>query len=202
MRNKLNTLLPLEKAKRELVLVSKEMEEVRSQIKPLNDKFGKLFEKHKKLQSEYDKLKLPEIKDDDWEYILHVEPNESTERYSFRTKKIDELGLMPSGYYPETNQTHVELKLIKGKPETKAKTIESLATILPFLKPIKDGKVHLGVFEHTLSEHGIYKLLIDKETMRCELTFTRYSRTSSEKTFENLNEAIEYIYDKHYYEEW
>jgi len=59
--------------------------------------------------------------------------------------------------------------------------------------------IELKVFEHTLSAHGIYSVLWDREN-KFELCKTTYGMSDTIKEFNSLGELIKYISINHYYE--
>jgi hypothetical protein len=149
------------------------------------------------LQSKLDSLMILNAKKSDWDYILSCDHNQSMAHYNYCRDKLNELGVSSHGYHPEVNQTAIQLKLVKGKPETKSKTIKAIITLLPHLIPV-NGIIRFSILESTCGEYGIYQLIMKK---KWELIFTRYGNTSIQKTFDTLKEAIDYIYENHYYEE-
>lgn len=173
-----------------------EISSIRKLIAPLNDELTTLCERNKTLNSQLDALKIKNTKKPDWNFILHSGQSESMELHRYRNEMLRSIGLSSSGYFPETKQAAIQLTLIKGKPETKAKTLKSLSMLLPYIKPVA-GTLRFGIFEHTLCEYGIYTLVLNK---KWEIHFTRYSHTTTEQSFDTLKEAIEYIYENHYYE--
>lgn len=135
-------------------------------------------------------------------YFLMFEDGCSSDmkRYDAAKELInDELGLWMSGYYPETEQKAVEIMLYKGEGDNLEKTYDSLCKILPLVKPIKEGKEkRFKLFEHTLSEGGIYALKNVDE--KWKLTITSCGRERDIKEWDNLKEALMYCQEHHYYE--
>ena len=73
--------------------------------------------------------------------------------------------------------------LYKGAEDNLEQTYESLNVILPFIKPISDeGDRRFKLFEHTLSEWGVYDLRLSKEGV-WTLNKTAYGRERVEKNF-------------------
>jgi hypothetical protein len=106
-------------------------------------------------------------------------------------------GIRHGGYNTETGQAYVSVCLDKGKP------LDAQLGILQFVpevKPMKDGKKHLGIFESTLSEHGVWSLAVSPDDS-VELELTRYGRKSIEGTFKSVMEALEYVHKHRYYED-
>ena len=105
-----------------------------------------------------------------------------------------------SGYNPETGQA-VKLSCYKHTPLEPQ--LEQLQLWLPHIKPSRlrphdeserKGK-WISVFEHTLSYHGSYNLIIYSDT-EVDLTFTY----DSPRKFGSLDEAVDFVRLHHWYE--
>ncbi len=134
----------------------------------------------------------------DIEYYLFEDGFVSGERYSEREQFWTNKGLWCSGYTPYIEQVYLKLMLYKEDKDNLEQTINSIEEIIPFLKPQKDGMKHLGIFEHTLSEFGIWSVKFDEEEF--QLNLCCYGRESIEKRFDNLRSLVEYVQQHHYYE--
>jgi hypothetical protein len=108
------------------------------------------------------------------------------------------------GYYLATNQGALEICCYKKVPLQEQ--LEEVKMAIPLLKEFdmekcstgvdRPAKV-LGIFEHTLSEYGVYELHIFEDTI--ELTKTTYGRLELVKEFENIEDAVGYIRQHLYY---
>ena len=130
-------------------------------------------------------------------YYLFEDGLVTGKRYHEREKFWEDKGLWHSGYKPETEQVYLKMKLYKGEGDNLEQTISTLEEILPHIKAI-DGVKVFGVFEHTLSENGVYCVEITEHTYT--LVICRYRRKSVVKECKSLREMIEYIQEHHYYE--
>lgn len=185
----------------------KEKEARRQEIfkikEPLDNELLKLYDEIQKLKKEQSEIKLKEdmTLGEKIEWLLFEDGYSSdTKRYKECQKFFNELGLRCSGYYPYSEQKALEVMLYKGVQDNLDKTFKALNLVIPFIKPINDrGERRLKLFEHTLSEWGIYDLKQSKEGV-WTLNKTTYGRERVEKTFENLYDALKYCQQHHYYE--
>jgi hypothetical protein len=83
-----------------------------------------------------------------------------------------------SGYIPENRQAHIEICAYKNEPL--ADHLEELELWLPHVKEL-NGVKHIGIFESSLSEFGVYNFEIRKD--KFFITFTRYSSKKDLKEF-------------------
>ena len=74
--------------------------------------------------------------------------------------------------------------LTKGDEDSYNETVSALKLLLPYYKPLpeRDNMIHVGIFEDTLSEGGVYYLLITPDLKRFDLMLTRWSRTTKLKS--------------------
>lgn len=135
------------------------------------------------------------------EWLLFEDGSSSDmKRYNECRNFFQEMGLLVGGYYPFSEQRAIEIMLYKGVQDNLDKTFEAISLVLPFIKPINDkGERRFKLFEHTLSEWGIYDLRFDK-VGTWTLNKTTYGRKNVEETFENLYDALKYCQKHHYYE--
>lgn len=170
---------------------------------PLDKELIELYNQIQKLKEKQTEAKLKEdmTLGEKIEWLLFEDGHSSDmKRYNECQRFFQELGLWVSGYCPYSEQKSLQVMLYKGAQDNLDKTFESINLVLPFIKPINDeGERRFKLFEHTLSEHGIYDLKVDKEGV-WTLNKTTYGRKRVEKTFENLYDALKYCQQHHYYE--
>ena len=162
----------------------KELEELRKVYKKIGKQIIFKVNKIRAFQEKADNnLTL-----DDVEQLLEVYP-ETDAKYKLLEKLLEKYNLSFYGYYSDTNQRAISI----GNYETLDidKTIQGLQFILPYLKPIKDGKIHISIKEPTLSEFGVYTLLISKDLF--EIQRMIYHCPSILAKFKTLKEALIYI---------
>lgn len=173
--------------------------EILDQIKPLEKKAHRFYYRNKKLRDRIATIKS-EQKKIDWEWVLSCEWNDGSVRLKYREKVLRDIGLDSSGYFDTINQTCIRITLHKNDSHSVAKNLQGLKKIFPYLKPVEDGFVIVDIFEHTLSECGVYRLWIDKENKKYQITKTTYGHRKVLKEFNDLKKALEYIQEHHYYE--
>ena len=188
-------------------------EELLSQLRPLEAKISANYGRIKKLKEEIDEESI-EKGNYDWEWLLQEDGfSSSPARYKMCEEKLNEFGFRASGYYMDTMQRSVAICLNKNEPVTKA--INGLLTILPYIKYHaveksvmkaigRTGSLlrtkRVGIFEHTLSENGVYYLVFVEGNECVYLMIDKYHITSMVKRFTDLMSALEYVSEHHYYE--
>jgi len=125
--------------------------------------------------------------------------------YQHAQKVFREMGFMSSGYYPDTNQRALSVMMTHGSQESFDKTIASVKKIMPYMKmgesePVTEHVKRFGVFEHTLSEYGVYNLAINEEKDIYIVTLHRYHRASIHKKCKSLEELLHYVQDNLWYD--
>lgn len=188
-----------------------------SQLKSLEAKLKLAQENHKDILPKYEKIqnelmsaakkiediqsKIDEFKIKngmaDWNFLLEENGYGSTTKYNKRKEMLYELlECYGGGYYPEINQSVVQIKLIEGSQESLEKTYKGLLEILPFIKvhPKYNRKV-IDIFENSLSQYGCYDLHVNEEENKYELAFTY----RDPKEFPSLMDALKYIQKNHWY---
>lgn len=185
----------------------KEKETRRQEIfkmkEPLDKELDKLYNQIQKLKEKQTVAKLEQgmTLGEKIEWLLFEDGHSSdSKRYEECQKFFRELGLWTGGYYPFSEQKSLEIMLYKGVQDNLDKTFDAINVVLPFIKPMNNkGDRRFKLFEHTLSEWGIYDLKVDKEGV-WTLNKTTYGREKVEKTFESLYAALKYCQKYHYYE--
>ena len=171
---------------------------------PLDEELVKLYNQIQKLKEKQTEAKLEEDMTlaEKVEWLLFEDGHSSDmKRYNECLNFFQEMGLLVGGYYPFSEQKAIEIMLYKGVQDNLDKTFEAISLVLPFIKPINDkGERRFKLFEHTLSEWGIYDLRLDK-VGTWTLNKTTYGRKNVEETFENLYDALKYCQKHHYYSE-
>jgi hypothetical protein len=196
--------------KRELTKKLKQAEKERAALyrlmTPIDKKIDVKNNHIKKLKNSIVELELKEKKPlkNQIEYFLFEDGSVSDKRFAARDKfwrnRFGSKGLHTGGYYRNTKQISIMIKLTKGDKESLEDNIKQLTDILPYIKPQdKDYKV-FNLFEHTLSEFGSYNLIINEERKEYVLVKTVYSSDRDRTNFKDLKSALEYIQTNHYYD--
>lgn len=104
-------------------------------------------------------------------------------------------GIWASGYRPDTNQIAIKIQLHSKTPWREQCDI---LEVLPHLKPLANGKLHVGVFERTCSEYGSYYFEIPPESPQAiSLLRKSYGHVAVIKEFSSWEEALQYIHAYH-----
>jgi hypothetical protein len=134
-----------------------------------------------------------------FESVLALDWLELDKSREWYRKITDWIGYQPgvyaSGYFPDTGQGSVTLVLDKDKPWEEQRTIEQ---IVPYLKPLKDGMLHIRILEQTCSEFGSYGILLPPDLSRIDLNCCSYGRNTILKSFTNWDEALPYLHQHHH----
>jgi hypothetical protein len=175
------------------------------QKEPIDRNLVRLARRNEKLQDVIAKMRAAKFEKSgriDWEWLLHTDHREnSMDKYHLRQKTLRDIGLMDSGYFPETEQTCIRVALIKNDPESLKKHMAGLRKVLKYIKPLEDGWKRIDIFESSLSRHGSYFLVVSPDGKKAEIKRTVYSRTETLQKFNSLKAAIEVIQDRYYYED-
>lgn len=150
------------------------------------------------LKSQRDALRIAQMGDTtDWGFLLD---SDSSEAYKERCRRLEQAGFHGSGTWVDSGQAAIKFMLLKGRAGEVERACAFVRQVLPFARPLKDGLKHFGVFESTLSEHGSYTVRIDEAAASYALHIRRYSRDSEVFRAGTLEELVQYLHDKHYYE--
>lgn len=195
-----------------LVELETEINSLFEQIEPLQDRVVSLREQEKEAREQLETLELSGPVS--WRYLLEETGTSSSVRANACGKALTEIssvegcipGLQTSGYFPNLQQRCVHIGLYKGAPELTAKVAAGLKEILPALKTqtydVGDDEVEgvlFDIFEEFLSEHGIFRLVVSKDSGKSYITKTTYGTVRLVKDFPTLDEALKYIENNLYY---
>lgn len=131
---------------------------------------------------------------------IYIFGMENTTRYRELNKRLEKYPWITShGYYPSTLQTSFKISIA---PKDSLEKLTEIANILEnvffsMLKPVRKNEKIIGIFEDSLSEFGIYDLILDNGVYSVRLT--RYSRESTEYVAKDLLDALKYIQKAHPY---
>lgn len=178
------------------------LEARRQELFKMKEPIDKELQEHYKeleiLRNKVSELELAKPMSNEDEIKFHLEEADGSVRYRAAMEYWHNKGFWVSGYYPDTNQRALQLTLTKGDPTSFTKTVAAIKEVLPFIKQQKGGKRVFGVFEHTLSEFGVYNVLEKNGVWSLEKT--TYGRPEVLKTFPSVEEMVKYIQTRHYYD--
>lgn len=194
MKTKNNTS-EIEKITTEINTIDDKLVEVRDQYDKVNKELLRLISRRKTLVDNKNKIIIGSSNKVNWGLLLEENGNGSMVTYKELELKLATFGLLHSGYIPEISQRAVQICMTKGDKESLANTLKGLTTVLPYIKALPSteskGYKFVDIFEHTLSENGVYHLYVGKND--CKVTFTRYGREEIVKTAKTLKEILVYI---------
>lgn len=207
--------LDIAKQQGELSALERRVEEIRELMAPLNTELTTNL-KRQEILREYIAIKKSEAGGFTPEEIINFDPRtECQTLYKARAEFAAKLGMHQSGYTPHTNQMYFKFMFHwdarPGAMDAQInRAMESVKTLAAYLKPHVgpaksyqmeegDGCLHFGVFEHTLSEHGSYKVHVTPDLK----TATLYRKTGLSRKVKTgtLNEVLAYVAQYHYYDE-
>lgn len=134
----------------------------------------------------------------DWAQIVkQVDgPKSSVGLLNYAQKHLEaRFDMWHSGYYSETREWCIKVKVYKGHEPSYSKNLAGIKFFAGLLTPHKDGYVHFGIFEHTLSASGGYELLV-RPDLSHSLIKHRYSDNSG---FGTVEAALSFIQKNHWY---
>jgi hypothetical protein len=177
-------------------------EELFKQIKPLEKEVSSLYKKNETLRNQIVQIKSEQMKKrNDWEWILHKDHYDTVDRLRFRDEKLREIGLTSDGFFPETEQCQIQVRLIKNDPDSLKTTLAGLKKILKYIKPMKDGIKQIDIMEASLSRNGIFYIVINEEENIYEIKKCVYHRVKTLDKFDNLKDLLAKVQNKYYYED-
>jgi hypothetical protein len=203
----------LETLNKKIEKLEKERESLFLLREPIDKMIERNYKELDKLREQRGKIIVDQMPKDkiDFNFILTGE-HHSMPLYYESERQIQELGLRGGGKWTMTGQKNISLTMYKNDPDNLQKTYDSVLLLLPYMIPFpkegrKDriieefiGKKVFGIFEHTLSENGIYYFLIS-ENGNTEIGIQRYSRFSILKEFKTILDGLKYVQNNLYYEE-
>jgi hypothetical protein len=99
-----------------------------------------------------------------------------------------------SGYWGDTAEADIELKVTRTD-ESEQKNLAGLRFFAPLLTSHANGRVWFGVFEHSLSAGGSFRLEVTPDLRELVLFLGRWERAR----FTTAEEAVRYIRAHHWY---
>lgn len=145
--------------------------------------------------------------EDDISLILQAIPKTKV-GYNRYVSLLTEYGLYHGGCWNATNQRAVSVRFKKQDCDKNLKQIEGLKLLLPYILPIPEvkdekDKILVGckpvdIFEHTLSEDGVYQFYVRPDNTVI-LSFTRYYHTTYTE-IGDFDVAMKYIQQHHWYD--
>lgn len=190
-----------------LAALATEQKHLNDQIQPLRDRLKANYEEAQALreQRNAERLAAGEI---DWPAAIRRHATGDDTSAMSRAIGL-ELGkrfsMNAEGYWGDTRDAAFQVKVLEGDPDSARMNVEGIVFLTPMLKPHADGFVWFGIFEYTLSEHGIYRLkvspdLSDAMIIRATGSYEReVARFTCSSPGSAVVQAVEYIAQHHSY---
>lgn len=151
------------------------------------------------LKSVDDALDSHLLDGNDIESLLETFPETKTKRrLTDEYFKKWEWGLRPNGYFPDTEQRCIQISLYKHDDEHTKMVHDGILELLPYIKPLKDGKKRFDIFEHTLSYYYSF-YLVQTEDGEFQVV-THIDVGPPRKRSHDLMVVLKYIQEHLYYE--
>ena len=183
-------------------IAKQEREALFKKKEPIDHKLVKNYKLIEQLNDELSKIEVvePKTTKEKIDYFLFADGQVSGVRYKEREKFWHEFcgdfGLIQSGYYADTKQVALSIKLTYGSEKSLKNHIEQITELLPHIKAHEDGYKYFDVFEHTLSRFCSYKLFINEEDKKYIVSAGSWTNNK----FTSLKTALEYIQTNHWYD--
>jgi len=191
-----------------------ERAEIHKVIGPMQARLMALYEEERPLKELVGQAQVAKMKAGgpiDWKWLLRTmasdaENTQALLRY-FDGLVSERFSMHHSGYYPETMEAALSV-MVERNDESERKAVEGVkffaSIVEPFtpersLKEDEPKRVYFGVFENSLSEHGVYRLNLLPDLQDITLCITVYSRESEVAKFKSVENAIRYIREHHWY---
>lgn len=191
--------------------IEQQIEKLQEQVKvadalrvallPEYNRIGAEIAKHydtiQKLNGQIQQLRLQTPVAQDVSWLLAQEWSRDIVNSFARLVDLGEYELGISGRWTETGQSVVKVVLPRNNVTKARKIWDKMVELLPFITPHSDGYRRFGITEHTLSEHGVYHILVDSDNVFYE-SFCRYSRVTITQIGDN-DEAFAHFVNNRYY---
>jgi hypothetical protein len=183
--------------------LGQELKEAHDAMKPLQAKCSKLSGQISRLAEKRDLLKLatrPNPDEIDFDIILPKDGyGQTVANHKERERQLELLHLRASGVWTDTGQGAIQISLLKARSEKTKAVFDGLCVVLPHIVPNDQGMRRIGIFEHTLSQHGSWFLGVLGDNGSSETLLLCNNREN--QRFTNLMAALEYCQEYHWYEE-
>jgi hypothetical protein len=133
----------------------------------------------------------------DWGKALEVGPG--MERHHATDSALESLGLYTMGYFPETLQRCVCLRVVRDRDTEVADLATSLEVLMPHVLPLPDGWCAIGVLEHAQAGR-YYHLRFRPDGSQYQVVNLRLRSPDVEFTSDDLRTALTHIQRHHFFE--
>lgn len=189
----------IEEMDRDIAILEKEWNAIIEQIEPLKTQADELYNRIRALRKARDEARIKSGPAMDWPELLRETHGDSMAMVHERDRRLSEIGLRRSGFFLSTNQTCIQILLGRNDGDGIQKALEGIRLLKSILKPLADGFIRFSVFEHTLSEFGIYNAKLSPDKDEAFITKTTYGHESVIFGPASLLEVLTEISKEHWY---
>lgn len=165
-------------------------EELFNLKEPIDEELVSSYETIAQLKNQRDSI-LGERRKDDVEWLLDNTDGSST-KLKLRDAKLEELGLFCFNTWKETSQASIYIALIKNDEESYKKTLSAVKTVLPYVKPHKDGSKRFCIMDHTPSSRDFHLSVNEKEVVILKNNFDQQSYPDLESALRHVQKSLWY----------
>lgn len=184
-----------------------QIDQIKRKMAPLDKALDAALNKRKLLVEKRDAAALATRDPDAIDVGLVLEGDcPSMVRYEEQQRQLKKLRLGRGGYLTATGQTNIIIALTCGDSSLTDQVENSLKLLLPSMKPLQlddDRKTtakYISIMDRDLSERGsLFLAVVSDSDVR--LMITAWHRTSEKHRFHSLREALDYIQNRHCYQE-
>lgn len=187
-----------------IAVLEEERAGIHEKIAPMYARLMEIHDAFRPLCEERDRLRVSGMAEPDWKALvkdLATDGRSSQTLLRYFDQQIrDRFGMWHSGYWGDTNEVNVKVK-VERVGDSEKKNVEGVKHFVKFLTPHKDGLVWFGIFEHTLSAGGVFRLKVRPDLKEAVVDRTVYGREQVGEMFDTVEDAVGYIARKHWYGE-
>lgn len=188
---------------KQLTAITSELDEVRTQLEPLQKRATELNKKRIDLQERIDDIKAVIMRSSSVEkrieYYLNS-PRTGGETYRDAANFFHELGVATNTYNPDTNQSVIRVAMNEDHSNLD-QVYEAIKLIKPFVKMNENNQLYFDIMDHMLSEYESYCFVYDTDSEVWEVHTYRSMTYNRDPLFASasLRKTLAYICKNHYY---
>lgn len=180
----------------QLATLQSERQSIQDLAEGLREKSLALFDQIQSIKDQIAEQKIRQSIKPDWEFLL--KNDNGTVAYEELKQQLAKFGMDTGSYNPETDQMVVQISLKSNDVDGLKLVHDGLNEVIPHIIP-SFGYKFIDIFEHTLGEHGSYRLRIyEEEHNQFKLMINRWHREPVVYESDNLMDVLAYIQKHHH----
>ena len=180
----------------QLATLQSERQSIQDLVEGLREKSLALFDQIESIKDQIAEQKIQQSIKPDWEFLL--KNDNGTVAYEELKQQLAKFGMDTGSYNPETDQMVVQISLKSNDVDGLKLVHDGLNEVIPHIIP-SFGYKFIDIFEHTLGEHGSYRLRIyEEEHNQFKLMINRWHREPVVYESDNLMDVLAYIQKHHH----